>query len=99
MTQPLTTGAKAGIGSGVAVGVLILCLLIYIAILLRRRQSKEANTWNTNDDPHMPELGPGLLPEMPVVEKAGELSTERHKKIGKDEKGGSDVKAVSELQG
>ncbi|KAG4439303.1 hypothetical protein IFR05_005236 [Cadophora sp. M221] len=100
-TQSLSTGAKAGIGAGVGVGVLILCVLIYIMILLRRSHYSQQNLPRETPQPGLPELGPGLTPEMETVERTGEL----------DGKGAKDIKdsilfwrkdkppVVSELQG
>lgn len=89
-SQSLSSGAKAGIGVGVAIGFLILCLLIYIAILLRRRSGVQSANTGTTNDPRVPELGPGLLPEMAVVERPGELSTENGEQLDKDVKKGTE---------
>lgn len=43
----------------------------YLIFKLRQKRSK----LDTNDHAHgIPELGPGLLPELEVVEKPGEMS-------------------------
>ncbi|PVH88840.1 hypothetical protein DL98DRAFT_622456 [Cadophora sp. DSE1049] len=72
-SQALSTGAKAGIGAGVGVGVLILCVLIYIMFLLKRSHNSQRYAPREPAQPGLPELGPGLTPEMETVERPGEL--------------------------
>lgn len=70
-------------------------------ILLKRSNASQHNTFRQTAQPGIPELGPGLTPEMEAVERPGEL----------DGKGTTDWKdgllfwkrekgaVVSELQG
>ncbi|EFQ98043.1 hypothetical protein MGYG_01081 [Nannizzia gypsea CBS 118893] len=67
----LSTGAKAGIGTGVAFGSIAIAAAVYIIILLRRRQAdkvipmlsgEESNKYSPPGPPEMHDEVPGSLP-------------------------------------
>lgn len=69
-SSSLSTGAKAGIAIGAIFGLLILCLLVYIALLLRKKSRGDEGR---REERNIPEIAPGLTAELPMVENRGEL--------------------------
>ena len=76
-SSSLSTGAKAGIGIGAVVGCAVVVLLVYIALLLRKRSGKSQPHNGDGDEGR--DGTPGIVPRAPELDGASVAVAEKGK--------------------